>query len=88
MSESATAKALPKAEIYYSKQGPTPTVEVVVPYGTTLAQVTALHDVISRQAIAKISPRGCQQCTSGAHLTIREKLEEVIQVELPRVAGK
>ena len=62
MSESATAKALPKAEIYYSKQGPTPTVEVVVPYGTTLAQVTALHDVISRQAIAKISPRGNSWC--------------------------
>lgn len=88
MPESATAKAVPQAEIYFSKKGDFPTVEVLVPHGATLAQVAALHDVISKEAIAKISPRGCAQCTSGVHLFIREKLEEVIRVELPRVEGR
>jgi hypothetical protein len=88
MSQSATAKAQPQAEIYYSSKDGTPTVEVLVPHGTTFAQVAALHEVISRQAISKVSPRGCAQCTSGSHLTIREKLEEVIRVDLPQVAVK
>jgi hypothetical protein len=86
MAESATAKAVPQAEVYFSKQGDVPTVEILVPHGTTFAQVASLHDVISKEAIAKISPRGCAQCTSGVHLVIREKLEEMIRVELPRVA--
>jgi hypothetical protein len=88
MQESAVAKAIPQAEIYFSKKGDFPTVEVLVPHGTTFAQVSALHEVISKEAIAKISPRGCAQCTSGVHLSIRERLEEVIRVELPRVAGR
>jgi len=83
MSEGTKVKVQPQAEIYFGKQGDVPTVEVLVPRGTTFAQVAALHDVISRQAIAKVSPRGCQQCTSGSHLLIREKLEEVIRVDLP-----
>jgi hypothetical protein len=88
MAESATAKVVPQAEIYFSRQGVVPSVEIVVPYGTTLGQVAALHQVISKEAISKISPRGCAQCTSGVHLTIREKLEEVIRVELPQVAAR
>ena len=88
MAETAAAKAAPQAEIYFSKQGDVPTVEVLVPHGTTFAQVAALHDVISKEAIARISPRGCAQCTSGVHLLIREKMEEVIRVELPRAVGR
>lgn len=87
MSQGATAKVLAQAEIYYSNKDGAATVEVLVPRGTTFAQIAALHDVISRQAIAKVSPRGCAQCTSGAHILIREKLEEVIRVDLPQ-AGK
>ena len=88
MPETATAKAVPQAEIYFSRKGDFPSVEVLVPHGTTLAQVAALHEFISKEAIAKISPRGCPQCTSGVHLLIREKLEEVIRVELPRATGR
>jgi len=88
MSETATAKAPPQAEIYFSTKGDVPMVEVLVPSGTTLAQVANLHEIISKQAIARVSPRGCLQCTSGAHLTIREKLEEVIRVDLPRAIGR
>jgi hypothetical protein len=88
MAETAVAKAVPQAEIYLSEKGDFPTVEILVPHGTTLAQVAALHEVISKEAIAKLSPRGCPQCTSGVHLTIREKMEEVIRVELPRAVGR
>src|SRR5690348_2865608 len=64
MSTSTAAKAKPQAKIEAGTVNGVPTVEVVVPHGTTFAQVAAMHDTISRQAISKISPRGCAQCTS------------------------
>lgn len=86
MSVGATAKAKPQAKIEVGQMNGVPTVQVVVPHGTTFAQVAAMHDLISQRAIAQISPRGCQQCTSGVHINIREELESVILVDLPQVS--
>lgn len=80
---SAAVKAKPSAKIEAGTVNGVPTVQVVVPHGTTFAQVAAMHETISRQAIAKVSPRACAQCTSGVHINIREELENVILVELP-----
>jgi len=85
MSAGATIKTKLQAKIEIGQQNGVPTVQVVVPHGTTFAQVAALHDVISKKAIAQISPRGCMQCTSGVHINIREELESVILVELPQL---
>jgi hypothetical protein len=84
MSAGATAKLKSQAKIEVGQQNGVPTVEIVVPHGTTFAQVAAMHDLISKKAIAQISPRGCQQCTSGVHINIREELESVILVDLPQ----
>jgi hypothetical protein len=70
------------AEIHYSTEGATPTVELVVPHGTHLSDMAKLLDMTSREVISKISPRGCQQCTSGVHLTIRERFQEVIRADI------
>jgi hypothetical protein len=70
------------AEIHFNTDGIRPTVEVVVPRGTRLSDLTKLLDTASRDVISKISPRGCQQCTSGIHLTIRERFEEVIRADI------
>jgi hypothetical protein len=83
MSTSSAAKPKLQAKIGAGMSSGLPTVEVVVPHGTAFAQVAAMHETISRQAIAKISPRGCQQCSSGVPISIREKLENVILVDLP-----
>ena len=70
------------AEIHYSVEGATPSVELIVPHGTRLADMAKLLDTTSREVIAKISPRGCQACTSGVHLTIRERFQEVIRADI------
>jgi len=70
------------AEIQFSKDAPTPSIEVSVPHGTTFREVTKLQEMISKDLITKISPRGCQACLSGFHFTIRERLENVIKVDL------
>jgi len=84
MSTSAAAKTQTQAKLETGMRNGVPTLEIVVPHGTTLSQVAAMHEVISKQAISKISPRGCQQCTSGVHIIIREELENVIVVDLPQ----
>ncbi|HWC98367.1 MAG TPA: hypothetical protein VG456_16525 [Candidatus Sulfopaludibacter sp.] len=86
MTSQASAKAKPQAKLELGVRNGVPTVEVVVPYGTTLSQVAEMHSVISQKAIAQLSPRGCAQCTSGVHVTIREELENVILVDLPQAA--
>jgi hypothetical protein len=70
------------AEIQYSTEGPIPVVELVVPHGTRLTDLFKTLETISRELTPKISPRGCNQCTSGDHLVIRERFEQVIQVDL------
>ena len=66
------------AELQYSKEHGR--IEVILPYGTRLADFN-LNDAILRDALAKL-PRGCPACTSGDNLIIRERLENVIRVDL------
>ncbi len=74
------------AQIQYTKSTAEPIVEVTVPFGTRIGDVAKIQDLISSHIISKISPRGCNACTSGVHLHIREQLENVIRVDLD--AGK
>jgi hypothetical protein len=68
------------AELGYSKERGT--IELVLPYGTKLEELsTKYRDVIFRDALSKL-PRGCPACTSGDNFIIRERLENVIQVDL------
>jgi hypothetical protein len=70
------------AEIRFTKEGPRPRIEVTVPFGTTLAETFKLHDVLSKEVIAKLSPRGCLQCNSGVDIWIHESFEDVLRVDL------
>ncbi|HEX3151561.1 MAG TPA: hypothetical protein VHR66_26025 [Gemmataceae bacterium] len=69
-------------EIQYAMEGTRPVVELVVPHGTKLLDLAKATDSISKQLLPKIGPRGCQACISGVHFTIRERLENVVQVDL------
>jgi hypothetical protein len=70
------------AEIRLTKEGPRPRVEVTVPHGTTLAETFKLHDVLSKEVISKLSPRGCLSCNSGVDIWIHETFDDVIRVDL------
>jgi hypothetical protein len=70
------------AEIFISREGAMPVVELVVPHGTSLAELVRLQEMISSEINPKISPRGCQPCVSGLDFRIRERFEEVIRVDL------
>jgi hypothetical protein len=69
-------------EIRMSKEGPRPSVEVTVPFGTTLAETFKLHDLLSKEIISKLSPRGCLACNSGVDIWIHEAFEDVVRVDL------
>lgn len=71
------------AEVGYSKD--TRTVEVVVPNGTKLTDLSKVLDFLARDVFSKL-PRGCTPCTSGDNLIIRERLENVIRVDLDQRA--
>lgn len=70
------------AEIRMSKDGPRPVVELTVPFGTKLAETMKLHELLSRDVISKLSPRGCEACNSGVDILIRERFENVLFVDL------
>lgn len=72
------------ADLAYSKeQG---RLEVTVPHGTKTADLPKLLEVLfSRDIIGRL-PRGCQTCTSGDHFWVRERLENVIRVDLDKKA--
>ena len=67
------------ADVGYSKAAQR--IEVVVPNGTKLAELSKIIDYLSRDVFSKF-PRGCLACHSGDHLVIRERLENVIRVDL------
>ena len=75
------ARAMRTAELQYSPDYNR--IELVVPKGTRLADLGRLIDLIGRGKIAHL-PRGCLACTSGDHLVIRERLENVIRVDLDK----
>ena len=56
-------------------------IQVLVPYGVKLAELTKVIDFMARDIFSKL-PRGCTACTSGDHLVIRQRLENVIRVDL------
>lgn len=70
------------AEVFISKEGAMPVVELVIPHGTKLTDLVKLQELISSEINPKISPRGCQTCLSGLDFRIRERFEEVIRVDL------
>ena len=70
------------AEIFISREGAMPVVELVIPNGTKLSDLIKVQELLSREINPKISPRGCQTCLSGLDFRIRERFEEVIRVDL------
>jgi hypothetical protein len=70
------------AEVQFTTTGRIPTVEMVVPHGTRLTELTEALRVVSEKLNPQISPRGCEACTSGINLIIREQLENVVRVNL------
>src|SRR5262249_15924653 len=77
--EAAKAAATRVAEIGYSKESRE--IQLSVPYGTHLTDLSKVMEFLSRDVFWKL-PRGCTACTSGDHLIIRERLENVILVDL------
>jgi hypothetical protein len=71
------------AEIAYSKEGRE--LQVTLPHGTKLGDLTKIIDYLARDIFSKL-PRGCTACHSGDHLIIRERLENVIRVDLNQKA--
>ena len=69
------------AEVGYSKDRRE--IQLTVPHGTKLADLSKYMDYLQRDIFSKL-PRGCTTCTSGDHLIIRERLENVIRVDLDR----
>ena len=72
------------AQVGYSKAQKT--IEVVVPHGTKSADLGHVLSVVLSKGIVGRLPRGCNTCTSGDHLLIRELLDEVINVDLEKKA--
>ncbi len=56
-------------------------IQVLLPNGVKLAELAKVIDFMAKDVFAKL-PRGCTNCTSGDHLIIRERLENVIRVDL------
>jgi len=70
------------AEIGYSKEYGR--FEVTVPHGTKAGDLAKVLDTLLAKEIVGRFPRGCSACTSGDHLLIRERLENVIRVDLDK----
>jgi len=68
-----------EVEIGYDKESRE--IQVLLPNGVKLAELAKVIDFMARDVFAKL-PRGCTNCTSGDHLVIRERLENVIKVDL------
>jgi hypothetical protein len=57
------------------------TVEVSLPVGTRFEDVVAKPDLLV-DIFTKFRPRGCEACLSGRDFLIRERFDDVINVEL------
>ena len=69
------------AELQYGKVDGMSRLELVVPSGTKLKDLARFEEVIFKDIVNRL-PRGCQACLSGEPLFIRERLENVIRVDL------
>jgi hypothetical protein len=70
------------AELGYSKDHHQ--IELLLPYGTKLASLAEIRDELFGDWISRL-PRGCQACTSGESLIIRERLEHVLPIDLEQM---
>jgi hypothetical protein len=70
------------AEVGYSKE--LHQIELVVPHGTKATELSAIMSTVFAGGVLGRLPRGCQTCTSGDHLVVREELANVIEVDLER----
>lgn len=68
------------AELGYSTE--LKSIELVVPHGTKMAELSKIINSLNESGIIGRLPRGCNTCTSGDHFNVRERLEEVIRVDL------
>jgi hypothetical protein len=68
------------AQIGYSKQ--TNQIDLVVPQGTKSADLHSIIGSLQTGGFVARLPRGCNTCLSGSQFNIREKLQEVINVDL------
>jgi hypothetical protein len=55
--------------------------ELVLPHGTTSAEFGKLSERLFSEFVARL-PRGCQACLSGESFLIRERLENVVRIDL------
>jgi hypothetical protein len=72
------------AHVGYSKERRA--IELVVPFGTKTTELSAIMSAVFRPGVLGPLGRGCQTCTSGDHLVVREELAELIEVNLEKVA--
>jgi hypothetical protein len=72
------------AEVNYTKEGPggQPAVELLVPFGTRLVDTLKVQEMLARELLPQLSPRGCLPCHSGVQFIIRERFEEIMRVDL------
>jgi hypothetical protein len=68
------------AEIQYSPEYGR--LEVLLPYGSKLADFAAIREKLLAEDIVGKLPRGCPACISGESLFVRERLEHVVRVDL------
>jgi hypothetical protein len=71
------------AELRVISDGHNNIVEATVPNGTRLADAIKLHATISDKVLKNL--RGCGACISGAHIIIRERLDDIIKVDLDKM---
>ena len=70
------------AELGYSKE--LGRIELLLPHGTKLTSLATIRDELFGEWISRL-PRGCQSCTSGESLVIRERLEHVLPIDLEQM---
>jgi hypothetical protein len=70
------------AELGYSKE--LGQIELLLPHGTKLTPLAKIRDELFSDWISRL-PRGCQACTSGESLVIRERLEHVLPIDLEQM---
>jgi hypothetical protein len=59
------------------------TLSLTVAQGTPRAEALALIErLLKRPEIERLRPRGCQSCISGLDLRIRERFEQILEVEV------
>lgn len=58
------------------------TVEVQVPVGMRFEDILLERPKLLVEVIQQFRPRGCEACLSGRDLVIRERFDDIVNVEL------